>query len=596
MKKGQGEGNPVSTNKKSLIAGLRLIIVVVFIVFGSAFVITALSILSKSRRDYEIRESETLITSVGGSITANVDNYKALTRIILMDDSVLRYLKMQTPGLGDANDANYGIRRVLNVSTDVDSVILIRNDGHHLNTGHGEYSIDINKIQSWAWKHTILEGNGRAFVAMNGDDTVERDGVYPLVTVIRPTIDLYSLKQTGIMMMNIMAESMLDRILPANDSKICITSNDGTYLAGNPELAGYFTEEFLSNKIIHKNMDRKTGMHMISGRLLNELPFVVLCSSNAGTEKISADTVVVLVLIFMAFLISIIIAGSFVRKNIIKPITNMTSAMQKTEKSGWLESLDVDIPDNEIGMLRDNFNTVIGQQNELFNSLIEKEKSIQRAEMSVLHEQIKPHFLYNALGTINSMALEDGAEDVSAAIETLGNFYRNFLSKGSKEITLKKEICIVQDYLSLQKLRYGDVIADEYDIAPDTEDFRIPKLILQPLVENSIYHGIRLTGEQGTIAISSFMDDGKLHIIVRDNGVGMSQEQIDAALSKIDAGVDETERKSFGLRGTIERIRYYCGSRDVIQIRSEEGEYTEIELTISPSRSEEEENVQGDDN
>ena len=142
--------------------------------------------------------------------------------------------------------------------------------------------------------------------------------------------------------------------------------------------------------------------------------------------------------------------------------------------------------------------------------------------------------------------------------------------------------------MSLQKLRYGDIISDEYDIAPDTEECIIPKLILQPLVENSIYHGIRQKGEKGTIKISSHLEDVELHLIVRDTGVGMSDEQIEKVLSTDSSG-DDTDTgttqpglgSNFGLWGTIERIRCYCNKDDVVKIKSEPGEYTEIEIIIN---------------
>jgi len=224
---------------------------------------------------------------------------------------------------------------------------------------------------------------------------------------------------------------------------------------------------------------------------------------------------------------------------------------------------------------------MIDYLNEMFTRLLEKEKVIQKAEMRVLHEQIKPHFLYNSLESISYMALEAKAPNVHSALETLGSFYRNFLSKGDREIPLEREVQIVRDYLSLQKLRYGDILNDEYDIAEDTEELMIPKLILQPLVENSIYHGIRLTGEKGIIKVSSFMESGKLHITVWDTGIGMTQDTIDSVL-KIDehpTSLDDS-LSGFGLKGTIERIRYYCGRDDVVKIKSELGEYTQIELIL----------------
>jgi two-component system sensor histidine kinase YesM len=257
--------------------------------------------------------------------------------------------------------------------------------------------------------------------------------------------------------------------------------------------------------------------------------------------------------------------------------------MERTKSSGWLKKIDATMPNNEIGRLAESYNSMIEYLNELFNRLLEDEKNVQKAEMRVLQEQIKPHFLYNSLETISYMAVQENASKAHDALETLGSFYRNFLSKGDHEIPLKRELRITQDYLSLQKLRYGDIFDDEYIIDDTTLDCMIPKLILQPLVENCIYHGVRLKGEKCVIRITTRMEEGGLQIIVYDSGVGMSTERIKNVL---EASEEDDVRilSGFGLRGTINRIRYYYDCDDVIQIRSEPGEYTEIEIYIPKMR------------
>jgi two-component system sensor histidine kinase YesM len=229
---------------------------------------------------------------------------------------------------------------------------------------------------------------------------------------------------------------------------------------------------------------------------------------------------------------------------------------------------------------------MIDYMNELFERLLQEEEDIRKAEMMVLHEQIKPHFLYNTLETIRYLAIQENAVQARDALETLGSFYRNFLSKGKREIPFQNELRIIQDYLSLQKLRYGDSFTDEYEIEEETLDFMVPKLILQPLVENSIYHGIKLKGEPCIIRITAKMSEEGLHIFIYDTGIGISEEQIRKVLEGEREEHDETVRTSpggFGLAGTIDRIRYYCNKEDVVSIRSEMGEYTEIELFIPQS-------------
>ena len=174
------------------------------------------------------------------------------------------------------------------------------------------------------------------------------------------------------------------------------------------------------------------------------------------------------------------------------------------------------------------------------------------------------------------MAFQNTREEVYEAVETMGNFYRKFLSKGSENITIADEVDIVKSYIKLLRYRYDNLFDDQYYIQEDLKSVVILKLILQPLVENCIYHGIRPKGEKGIIKISIYSIADKIHIVIYDSGVGMGQEQIEQLLSGQD-------KKSFGFKGTIDRIRnFYHIKRieDVVTIRSVEGEYCEIELIV----------------
>ena len=314
---------------------------------------------------------------------------------------------------------------------------------------------------------------------------------------------------------------------------------------------------------------------------VDDYPIVIMRVSKYGTEGIPYGILYVLMVLLIVFVVLAVHMGIFIKNDITDPIYMLSESMEKNKKTGNLETIEIEMPSSELDMLKDDYNNLIDHVNELIGTLIEKEKTLQRAEMRVLQEQIKPHFLYNSLETIGFLALDAGAVKVHDSLEILGSFYRNFLSKGDRVIPLSREVQIVKDYLALQKLRYGDIFEDEYDIDEKTKKLIVPKLILQPLVENSIYHGIRMKGEKGNIKISSKLVDGSLHLSVRDTGVGMAQDQIDKILHSERNFTGEIEGESFGLWGTIERIRIYCGSNDVVRIDSEIGEYTEIEFIIS---------------
>lgn len=580
-------GKESNTNKKqnnrSLENRTRIVLAFSMLIFGTAFLISILAISARNRWDYGITESETVINAMASSIQANIQNYKDISRLIMLDGEVRTFLNTEEPDNGLINDARFSVMNILIASDNVDSVFVFRNDHKYMSTGRGEYIVDHNRMKDVFWQEEILVQRGGAVVFMNANNAVYRSNRTPLITIGRAIYDIDSQKRVGILLVNISVEMLESELMEIETSDVCVVTENGLYLAGNDELAVCYSSSFVDESIVHKKMKYGKGKEIVSGYKLADLPLVVMCANNEKTTKVPVEITFLMFLIMVAYIISFSQAALFIAREIGKPILSLSEAMEKTKKTGYLEKIEVEMPNNEIGMLADSYNGMIEHLNGLFTEVIEKEKSIQRAEMRVLHEQIKPHFLYNSLESISYLALDAKAENVHTALETLGSFYRNFLSKGDREIPLKREINIIKDYLSLQKLRYVDVINDEYEIADDTLEVMIPKLILQPLVENSIYHGIRLTGEPGTIRIASFLKEDELHIIVKDTGVGMPPDLIDSILrvdDKKEKNDDTGSLSGFGLKGTIERIRYYCNSDDVVSIRSEEGEYTEIEITL----------------
>lgn len=566
---------------KSLVARLWVIMITILIIIIAAFSISYYIISNKTQRDSKIRESETIISALSSGIAVNMESYKDISRLIMLDEVVTDYLRADTVGPGITNDCRLAVLDVLIAFRNVDSVIIFRNDSFYMNTGRGLYNIDFSVMKNGYWLREILDRRGGAVVSMNGNGAVFRKSGPDVISISRAIYDIYTQKQVGILIMNI-SKDMLARVVSGEGyQNACILSENGTYLAGNEDLAKYYNRGYLSGDIVHNDIIIDNQNVMISGCQLEGLPLVLMCKTSAGVESVPNELISVLLLLLGMFILSVLLAGIFIARNITTPLVVLSQGMEKTKESGYIKPIDAKIPNNEIGMLLDSYNSVVEYLNETFDKLIDKEKVAQRAQMRVLQEQIKPHFLYNSLETISYLSLEAGAVEVQNALETLGSFYRNFLSKGDREIPLRKEINIIKDYLSLQKLRYKDIIIDEYCIDDNTLDIMIPKLLLQPLVENSIYHGIRLKGEEGIIRITSYLEDEFLIIKVYDTGVGMSENDIRHIIE--DKGpqlTDENANKSFGLRGTIERIRFYCDNEDAVSIRSELGEYTEIEIRI----------------
>lgn len=574
-------GKKVSLGKESLSRSLQRGILGLILVVTISFLISTYFIVDREQKSYAIKEADSVTKTLSSNIDADIVKYMELSRIIMAEDRLVKFLraKGESVDIGMINDARYGIMDVLNVTEGVDCVMVIREDLIVATTNRFTYKYNYDLMNGQEWKKDIIDAKGGAVVSLNSNGIANKADNRAFVTIGRAVYDIDSQKLRGIMLMNI-SPGIFDMMLSSLGYRnICIIGEDGTFLAGNSKYAELYDSSFASEKINFRNVEIDGERMLLSGCRVKNYPIVLLRVAPYGTEGIPFRILYVLMALLLIFMIMAFFVGSFIRRNITDPVLVLSSSMEKNKRSGNLKKIDVDMPSMELDQLKGDYNSLIDHVNELIATLIDKEKTLQKAEMRVLQEQIKPHFLYNSIETIGFLALDAGADKVHDALETLGSFYRNFLSKGDREIPLSREICIVKDYLSLQKLRYGDIIEDEYDIAEDTLKIVVPKLILQPLVENSIYHGIRQKGETGTIKITSRIIADELHLSVRDTGVGMSSEEIERVLSTENVD-NRSEEESFGLWGTIHRMRIFEGRDDIVKIESEIGEYTQVEFII----------------
>ncbi len=567
--------------KMSLQQQTLLMLAILLLFFCMMFMIATAIITKKTEEDFNIRTSETAVNNVVSSIKASLVNYNYLSRLIMINDRVVKFLRAKETDGDMIYEARRGIYEIQTLYSYIDSVYIFRNDGEYVRTGEGKYFIDIDDLE----RSNILNARGSTVISINGNGTIRKSDGMRLLTMSRAIYDISSQKLLGILIMNISSNVFDDTLALQNSSGMCVIDSNGTFLCGKEEISALYDKDYYSESMVYKNIHLDGERKTLTGKMARK-PLVVLCVSAKGAEALPRDTMYALMITLTAFILSAMVCAGFITVNIAGPIRNLNVAMERTRSSGWLKEIDEEMPNNEIGRLAESYNSMIEYLNELFNRLLEDEKNVQKAEMRVLQEQIKPHFLYNTLETISYMAVQENAGKVHDALETLGSFYRNFLSKGDHEIPLKRELRITQDYLSLQKLRYEDIFEDEYVIDDTTLDCMIPKLILQPLVENCIYHGVRLKGEKCVIRITTRMEEDGLHIIVYDSGVGMSDEQIKNVLEPGEED-DVWTLSGFGLRGTINRIRYYYDCANVISIRSEPGEYTEIELYIPKMKEQE---------
>ncbi len=236
----------------------------------------------------------------------------------------------------------------------------------------------------------------------------------------------------------------------------------------------------------------------------------------------------------------------------------------------------------ELQTLDKGFDEMAGRVNALMAKQIEDQKSLHRAELELLQAQINPHFLYNTLDSIVILAESQREEDVANMVTSLSNFFRISLSRGHDIISLADERSHVASYLQIQQIRYSDILKYEIDIPDELLDCRVPKLVLQPLVENALYHGIKNRRGVGTIRITGEAAGDDILLKVIDNGAGMTPEQVDA----LQKGIYEDKHTGLGLVNVHKRVRLYCGEKYGLSFESEKGVGTTVSVLL-PRRVEE---------
>ena len=288
-------------------------------------------------------------------------------------------------------------------------------------------------------------------------------------------------------------------------------------------------------------------------------------------------------------LVALVVVVSFVTvliaSGILRPIKELSYATEKVSEGDFTARAGVHSRD-EIALLARGFNNMAENMQALIDKIKEDEGKLRRVDLRLLQEQINPHFLYNTLDTIVWLIEGNEADQAVNMVVTLSDFFRLVLSKGKEFIPIKEEEQHISSYLAIQAMRYHDIL--EYDIQIDKVlyDYQILKLTLQPLVENALYHGIKYKRAKGYIHINGEKEGEVIHLTVRDNGVGMDEEELELIRKEIERPCKEAE-KGFGLANVNERIHMYFGSEYGMKIYSTKGKGTLVEITIPAIRVEE---------
>lgn len=387
-------------------------------------------------------------------------------------------------------------------------------------------------------------------------------------------------KLTSILSDNLSLEGSVSYIVNERDAIVATSDSSlsGIYQLDYDTIKASFMS---SNNFIERNiLDTKVyaGFYSIS----NTDWFMVTVLPSPPLIHESNRLMIQIALIYAVFLVLALIFANVLAHSITGRLSSVIRQMQ-TVRHGPPTPMDSPSAHDEIGDLIDTYNYMTRKMDELMKTQAKAAEDLRIAEFNSLQAQINPHFLYNTMDMINWMALQGQTDEISHAVQSLSRFYKLTLSRKKGISTIARELEHITIYVQLQNMRYHDSIELITDIPDELSEYQIPKLTLQPVVENSILHGIlEKESKSGTIVITGWMENEDVVLLVSDDGVGIPPEILSTILSG--NGNSQSGGTNIAVYNTHRRLQILYGNDYGLTYSSKPGEGTEVEIRFPAHR------------
>lgn len=435
----------------------------------------------------------------------------------------------------------------------------------------------LKSIESEDWYEKLKENNGRnTWFSFQKDEYFPENKTLSLARYITDSNDYRN--QIGVLVFSMDTSTLLRSFTKITEQQVIyLADENGTIIASSEALENNpkwgqesNSQSSMDAYAVWKNEQGKflirrceiddTGIYLVSlvpyeymGAIYKSFLFWVLGGY-------------FLILLLAAFYIS------FMSKRLTIPLKKLAESISTATVSGKLECLEIDSTEKEICTLVDAYNMLIQKIEILLKQQYSLGKEKQQAELMALQSQINPHFLYNTLEMVNWMAERNEKENVQTVIQKMSTFYRLVLSKGKDIVTIREELALCETYLTIQQMRFQGRIQYERDVDDEILDYLIPKITLQPFVENAILHGIIASIEgRGTLSINGWEEDGRIILAVMDDGAGMAEEDREKSNSK---------GSHYGMKNIGLRLSVYYQEYIKIEVESTKGVGTCVSINI----------------
>lgn len=511
----------------------------------------------------------------------NLEQYKALATSIILDPHVQDYCESET------RQELYS--EMGNVYSTFLNMLYIQHNANFIavtNESMGQYIYNGNSAVNESNFETMYEKDYEESIQAKTKGTLRvcfsnnyyRGRKYTL-TLYFPAYSVTKLAvSNGIIIVNL-DDNLLMRF---NQSSLQYSSN--LYLTdveGN--IVSTQNEEQIGHKIAFADrMEGDQGMFwqgakLVSYQRVKDWNFYIINEVSAWSLYQNCfNTILVMFFVTLAITVVALTLARNITKKLYRPINKVVAKMNDVSRGDLRTRIELKDMDSDGRKLAGGFNIMMDKIDVLMERVKEEQRQLDRMRFNALQSQIQPHFLYNTLECIHWQALSSGSQEISTMVKALAQYYRICLSEGKDIIPLRVELEHVRNYLIIQNMRYGNIITLVEKVEEKYLSMMIPKLTLQPLVENSIYHGIRIKeGLTGTVEIEVCETEDAVFLKVKDNGGGMEPERIDY----INRNISDTDQDvGYGITNINKRIELMYGEQYGLRFRQNEGEGICVEI------------------
>jgi Predicted signal transduction protein with a C-terminal ATPase domain len=580
---------------KSLKIRARIIIIYITLFIVSLVIsVDIFTIINEKKTEREVGELAMQTTSaLKGNLGFIFENVTQFSNLIYYDRNLEKALtSVKSPGMNISVFTTVKDSLVNILSGKYTSSAFIIDNYNNFYSSNKEDSIPLNaeRIKQTKWYHDMKDANGKALFINKSEGVLSyssKNGKGNYITLVREIRSTKTFERLGILMIVVdekTIQNYFNEVGKKYNSQFFIVDLKGNYIIKPPSLTkeiknvlrdssiknGYQTVKIADSKTIVVKQELSNELNSDGWYLMGTIPM----NSNTfpvGKAYGSWIMMIILLNLFFVFTCSIVLT-----RQIFNPLSKIQKHMKLVEQGQLTEMKEEMDYDNEINDLRKVFNRMVISIRDLIEKVKNEEKIILKNELEIINAQINPHFLYNTLDAVSALALLEDNQNCFKMTQALGNFYRNSLNSGKNLISIKDEIDCIESYITILNIRYDNKIILQCEMEEEIKEEKILKLILQPIVENAVHHGLRMKKGEGTITIRGYRDEDELIFSVMDDGLGIAEDKINEILT----GNLNRGKHGFGLYSSIQRISLFYGIERPIMIASEIGIGTEITVRV----------------